>query len=100
MRGRSDRQKWFFRTGNESAPLLNRASATRFTAVFGVLLILGLTVYQSFLFYAFLALITGLRHPPPGNDITPLDPLRKAIGVGTIVLFGLIVTVTPFIVQQ
>jgi len=69
-------------------------------ATFGVLLILGLTVYQSFLFYAFLALITGLRHPPPGNDITPLDPLRKAIGVGTIVLFGLIVTVTPFIVQQ
>ncbi len=66
---------------------------------FVILVILGLTVFQSFLFYAALTLLTGLRHPPPGNDITPLDPLRKLIGVGTIILFGLIMTLTPFIIR-
>ncbi len=63
------------------------------------LVFLGLTVFSSFLFYAVLALISGLRHPPPGNDITPLDPFRKLLGFGTIGLFFLIVTTTPFILR-
>lgn len=68
-------------------------------ATFAGLVFLGLTVFSSFLFYAVLALLSGLRHPPPGNDITPLDPVRKVLGVGTIGLFLLIVTTTPFIIR-
>jgi hypothetical protein len=64
--------------------------------MFGLLLFLGLTILPSLIFFAFLVLLTGLRHPPPGNDITPLNPLRKAIGYGTIVLFFLIGTLAPF----
>jgi len=61
---------------------------------------IGLTTASTmFLFYAVLALITGLRHPPPADDITPLNPLRFAIGIGTIALFFLIATPTPFLVQ-
>jgi hypothetical protein len=46
-----------------------------------------------------LALVTGLRHPPPGNDITPLDWPRRLLGYSTIVLFFLIATATPFVIQ-
>jgi Zn-dependent protease len=63
---------------------------------FGGLLILGLTVFPSFIFYAFLVLLTGLRHPPPADDITPLGMPRRLLGYATIVLFFLIATPTPF----
>ncbi len=69
------------------------------TIAFAGLIFLGLTVFASFLFYAVLALLTGIRHPPPGNDITPLDLPRKVIGYGTVALFFLIMTVTPFLIQ-
>jgi len=65
---------------------------------FAGLIIVG--VYSNFLsliFYAGLAALTGLRHPPPSNDITPLDWRRKLLGYATLVLFFLIVTPTPFL---
>jgi membrane-associated protease RseP (regulator of RpoE activity) len=46
--------------------------------------------------WAFLAQIFGLRHPPPLDDLTPLDRRRKLIGYATIVLFVLIFTPLPF----
>ncbi len=85
--------------GHVMYTLFGRAAWIIALATFFVLLFLGLTVYSSFLFYAALALLTGLRHPPPGNDITPLDPTRKLIGLATVILFGLIVTLTPFLMQ-
>ncbi|MCC7449877.1 MAG: site-2 protease family protein [Anaerolineae bacterium] len=63
------------------------------------LIVLGLTVFPSFLFYAVLAALTGVRHPPPGNDITPLNPPRRILGYATIVLFFLILTTTPFLAR-
>ncbi len=63
------------------------------------LIILGLTVFPSFLFYAMLAALTGVRHPPPGNDITPLNLPRRLLGYATIVLFFLILTTTPFLAR-
>lgn len=63
---------------------------------FFAMIMLGLTVFPSLLFFALLAAMTGLRHPPPGNDITELNRTRKIIGYGTIVLFFLIGTLTPF----
>ncbi len=79
--------------------LFGRFAWTIALAAFAGLIILGLTVFPTFLFYAFLALLTGLRHPPPGNDITPLDWPRRILGYATIVLFFLILTVNPFILH-
>lgn len=80
--------------------LFGRSSWLIALGTFGVLVYIGLTTASTmFLFYAVLALITGLRHPPPADDITPLNPLRFAIGIATIVLFFLIATPTPFLVQ-
>src|SRR2546422_221867 len=46
----------------------------------------------SFLF-GFLIFILGVRHPPPLNDLTRLDPRRKLIGIAAVVI--LIVTFVP-----
>ncbi len=48
------------------------------------------------LMWALLTQVFGLRHPPPLDDITPLDRKRKLIGYATIVIFVLIFTPVPF----
>lgn len=48
------------------------------------------------LMWAILAQVFGLRHPPPLDDITPLDRKRRLIGYATIVIFILIFTPVPF----
>ncbi len=48
------------------------------------------------LLWAILAQVFGLRHPPPLDDLTPLDRKRRLIGWATIVIFFLILTPLPF----
>jgi membrane-associated protease RseP (regulator of RpoE activity) len=48
------------------------------------------------LLWAILAQVFGLRHPPPLDDLTPLDRKRRLIGYATIVIFFLILTPLPF----
>ena len=43
--------------------------------------------------YAVLTLLIGLRHPPPQDDITPLDPRRRAWALVAVVL--LLLTFSP-----
>ncbi|HET7376645.1 MAG TPA: site-2 protease family protein, partial [Anaerolineae bacterium] len=71
-------------------------------AIFGLI---GLGAYLAFttgellnvwLLWALLANVFGLRHPPPLDDITPLDRRRQLIGYATIVIFILIFTPIPF----
>jgi membrane-associated protease RseP (regulator of RpoE activity) len=76
--------------------LFGRNAWTIAMITFGILIVLGLTVLPSFLFYAALAALTGLRHPPPNNDITPLDNRRRLLGYATLILFFLIATPNPF----
>jgi membrane-associated protease RseP (regulator of RpoE activity) len=87
--------------GHVTYTLFGRAAWTIATVALAVLVFLGLTDPSRlfFLFYAFMAMLTGLRHPPPGNDITPLDPRRKLLGYATLVLFFLIATPTPFLTR-
>lgn len=47
------------------------------------------------LFWALLVQIFGMRHPPPLDDITPLDPKRRAIGIFTMILFMLLIVPIP-----
>ncbi len=63
---------------------------------FVMLVAAGLTIWSGWLTWAIFALITGLRHPEPLNDITPLDWPRRLLGLATLVLFFLLITPRPF----
>lgn len=76
--------------------LFGRLSWTIAYIAIGLLFVLGVTGFPSLIFYAILVLLTGLRHPPPNDDITPLDWRRRVLGYATLVLFFLIATPTPF----
>ena len=74
-------------------------------AVVAEIILLGLGVYLAFttgqflnvwLLWAVLVQVFGLRHPPPLDDLTPLDRKRKLIGWATIAIFFLIFTPLPF----
>jgi membrane-associated protease RseP (regulator of RpoE activity) len=60
----------------------------------GVLVILFLTWHwPGWLLWAALAIGLGLRHPPPLDDLTPLDGRRRVLAVTALVL--LVVLLTP-----
>ncbi len=63
----------------------------------GILLLtrldLGLNVW---LLWAMLVQIFGVAHPPPLDDITPLDPKRRRLGILTMILFVLLIVPIPF----
>lgn len=74
-------------------------------AVVAEFILLGLGMYLAFttgqilnvwLLWAILVQVFGLRHPPPLDDLTPLDRKRQIIGWATIVIFFLIFTPLPF----
>jgi membrane-associated protease RseP (regulator of RpoE activity) len=74
-------------------------------AVVAEIILLGLGVYIAFttrqflnvwILWAILVQVFGLRHPPPLDDLTPLDRKRKIIGWATIAIFFLIFTPLPF----
>jgi membrane-associated protease RseP (regulator of RpoE activity) len=63
-----------------------RARWVSYAAV-GLLVVLGI-FYPGWLLFAILIVLLGLRHPPPLNDITPLD--RKRIVVGAVAVMVLL----------
>src|SRR5438128_3800333 len=61
-----------------------------------VLVLFGLTfvtTYPGWFIFGFLILMLGVRHPPPLNDLTRLDPARKLVGIVAVAI--LIVTFVP-----
>jgi Zn-dependent protease len=70
----------------------------RATAV--VLLILGFLGWQGWFLWVILPFLFGLRHPPPLNDHTPLDPRRKALGIAMILIFILVFIPIPFTIVR
>lgn len=60
------------------------------------MVILGLN-WPGWLFWAILILIfIGVRHPPPLNDISPLDSSHKIIGAISLLIFIITFVPTPF----
>jgi len=54
---------------------------TRYVSYGVVVLLFGLGIfYTGWWFFAILVLITGLRHPPPLNDLSPLGTGRYVVG--------------------
>ncbi len=89
-----------FDGGHVAYALLGRWAWPVAQAAFFILLIVGFFYWQTWLLWAFLAGLSGLRHPPPQNDITPLDRRRQIVAFVTIVLFLLILVPQPIIARQ
>ncbi len=72
--------------------------AHRFVAmlVFLGMLVLGLFSTWWLMWALLVFALGGLRHPPPLNDITPLDAKRKALAILCFVLLFLLGTPRPF----
>ena len=62
----------------------------------GLLLMAGLVFSSTWLFWAFFIFMTGLRHPPPLNDIVLLDPRRRALAIFAMFLFMVLFVANPF----
>ncbi len=62
-----------------------------------LILMIGLGIfYPAWIFFAFLIVfILGSRHPPPLNDMTPLDRKRKWIALVAVLIFFLSFTPIP-----
>ena len=53
--------------------------------------------YIGWIFFGFLILMLGARHPPPLNDLTRLDPVRKLVGIGAVAILLLTFVPVPFV---
>lgn len=85
-----------FDGGHIAYAALGRAARPLAVAVIIAMVIMGLLVWQGWLIWAALAFFTGLRHPSPLNDITPLDPARKVIALGALLVLAITVVPAPF----
>jgi len=65
-------------------------------ALAGVVLITILTRFPGWLLIGLLAFLLARRHPMPLDPVTPLDPARKAVGMGAMLLFVLAFIPVPF----
>jgi membrane-associated protease RseP (regulator of RpoE activity) len=66
----------------------------RYVSYAAVILLFGLGLfYSGWLFFGILILILGVRHPPPLNDVSPLDTKRYVVGalVVGVLLTGFVV---------
>jgi len=63
-------------------------------AVVALLFGIGLLYYAGWLFFGILILVLGARHPPPLNDLSPLDWKRYALGafVAGVLISGFVLT--------
>ncbi|MFQ5532417.1 MAG: site-2 protease family protein [Candidatus Methylomirabilales bacterium] len=64
------------------------------------LAILGIAFWTGWLFWAFLAFMLGFKHPPPMNDVTPLDPRRRLLALGALLLLLSLLTPSPFVTPE
>ncbi|MFQ6094188.1 MAG: site-2 protease family protein [bacterium] len=56
-------------------------------AVFLGLFPLGFYLWPGWFIWVMIGAITGLKHPPPIDDISPLDGKHKVIGIATMIIF-------------
>lgn len=86
-----------FDGGHVAYAVLGRRAWMLAWVTFASLLALGVMgTWFAWLVWAMMGLITGLRHPPPYDDILPLGRVRFAIGFATAIIFALIIVPVPF----
>lgn len=85
-----------FDGGHIAYAALGRAARPLALVALVIMVLMGLLVWQGWLIWAVLAFFTGLRHPSPLNDITPLDAGRKVIALGALLILAITVVPVPF----
>lgn len=86
-----------FDGGHVAYALLGRRAWPLAYATFALLIVMGVMgAWIAWLIWALIGFFTGLRHPPPQDDLTPLGWWRVALGVLTAILFALIIVPVPF----
>ncbi len=66
------------------------------TLFVAALLVMGVTLWQGWFTWAILIFfLLGVDHPPPLNDITPLDSRRKLLALLTVIVFILVFVPIP-----
>jgi len=76
--------------------LLGRHSRKVFIAALLGFAVICAVFYPGWILLILLILFFGFRHAPPVDNVTPLDPRRKVIGIAVMVLFILAFTPVPF----
>lgn len=65
----------------------------------GALFVFGI-FYPGWLLFALVVLLLGIRHPPPLNDITPLDRKRKIVGIVAFMILAVSITPVPITIKE
>ena len=83
--------------GHVAYALLGRRADYVAYAMIGLCLALGLLIRNnwSWLIWAGLAFLIGPRHPPPLNDISPLDRWHIALAIFGLIVFALLLMPAP-----
>lgn len=82
--------------GHIAYALLGRHSEKLAFVTAAILAFLAYFFWLGWLFFAFIAFMLGFKHPPTMNEVTPLDPRRRLLGVGALILLLSLVTPAPF----
>lgn len=82
--------------GHIAYALLGRRHRQVAMGTAALLVALGIFFWQGWLVWAVLAIAMGFQHPPPLDDVTPLDGRRRLLAVGAFVLLLLLITPAPF----
>jgi membrane-associated protease RseP (regulator of RpoE activity) len=64
-------------------------------AMFAVAVVVAL-LYPGYLVMLVLVFLMGIEHPPALNDLTPVGPARKVLGIATFLLLLSLITLRPF----
>ncbi len=86
--------------GHIAYALLGRQSEKLAFLTATILAFLGITFWTGWLFWAFVAFMLGFKHPPPMNDVTPLDPRRRLLALGALLLLHCLITPVPFMTPE
>ncbi len=69
-------------------------------AVGGLVVLFWMSRWEGWLVWVVLTVALGLRHPPPLDDLTPLDPARRRLAILAFVLLVLLLPPLPFAILQ
>ena len=82
--------------GHIAYALFGRKSRMIFLIAIAVMAFIAVFYNPGWLFLVILFILFGFRHPPPMDDLTPLDGRRKLLGAIAFLAFFLSFTPTPF----